>query len=78
LVAGKVASMGSSKYAYGFGDDLSQDGVRTVGHNGGAPGIYGQLTIFPVSGYAVAVLANRDPQGAIGVIQSVTTRLPAK
>lgn len=78
LIAGKVASMGSSRYAYGFSDELSGDGVRVVGHNGGAPGIYGQLLIFPDSGYVVAVLANRDPQGAIGVIQSVTTRLPAK
>lgn len=78
LMTGKVLAMGSSKYAYGFSDELSRDGVRVVGHNGGAPGIYGQLMIFPDSGYVVAVLANRDPQGAIGVIQSVTTRLPAK
>ena len=78
LIAGKVASMGSSRYAYGFSDELSGDGVRVVGHNGGAPGIYGQLLIFPDSGYVVAVLANRDPQGAIGVIQSISSRLPAK
>lgn len=78
LIAGKVTSMGTSKYAYGFSDDLSRDGVRMVGHNGGAPGIYGQLTIFPDTGYAVAVLANRDPQGAIGVLQAISTRLPAK
>jgi CubicO group peptidase (beta-lactamase class C family) len=48
-----------SRYGYGFEDD-GRDGVRIVGHGGGAPGIEAQLRIFPKLGYTVVVLANQD------------------
>jgi len=46
---------GPAKYAYGFGD-VEFNGVRTVGHNGGAPGIASDLTMFPDSGYTAVVM----------------------
>ncbi|MGH7459522.1 MAG: serine hydrolase domain-containing protein [Longimicrobiales bacterium] len=77
LIAGKVESGGSSKYAYGF-SDTSRDGVRWVGHGGGAPGMNGDLRIYPESGYVVAVLANLDPPAAGQVSAFIDLRLPKK
>jgi D-alanyl-D-alanine carboxypeptidase len=39
-------------------------GERVVGHNGGAPGISGQLDAYPDADYTVAVLSNYDPPAA--------------
>jgi len=75
---GKVAATrGASKYAYGFGD-YTAGGVRWFGHGGGAPGMNGELRIFPESGYAVAILANLDPPAASRLAEFLTERLPAK
>ena len=78
MTAGKVEARGAaSKYAYGFSDTIT-DGVRTIGHGGGAPGMNGELRIFPASGYIVAVLANLDPPAATRVADAVSERLPVK
>jgi CubicO group peptidase (beta-lactamase class C family) len=77
LTAGKVEMPGGgSKYAYGFGDEISADGVHCFGHGGGAPGMNGDLKICPQSGYVVAVLANLDPQAAGHASDFITARLP--
>jgi len=76
LTTGKVDVM-MGKYAYGF-VDRTTDGVRSVGHGGGAPGMNGDLLILPESGYVVAVLANRDPPAAQGVSEFVGNRLPTR
>lgn len=47
------------RYGYGF-EDETRDGVRVVGHGGGAPGVEAQLRIYPTLGYTTVVLANRD------------------
>ncbi|ABW16240.1 hypothetical protein Franean1_6906 [Parafrankia sp. EAN1pec] len=47
------------RYGYGF-LDRRINGTRVVGHNGGTPGYEADLAIYPESGYAVAILANRD------------------
>ena len=73
LSTGKVAA-GAGQYAYGFSDRVI-DGARAVGHNGGAPGQNGDLTIFPNSGYVVAVLANLDPPAAQRVADFIANRL---
>jgi len=65
------------RYAYGFGDEQI-NGVRCFGHNGGAPGMNGDLTICPVPGYIVAVLANMDPPAAEDISAFTTARLPAR
>jgi CubicO group peptidase (beta-lactamase class C family) len=77
LTTGKVDTPGPGKYAYGFGD-RTVEGVRSFGHSGGAPGMNGELEIYPQSGYVVAVLANIDPPAAQRIAEFVGNRLPAK
>jgi CubicO group peptidase (beta-lactamase class C family) len=74
LTSGKVETGRGDKYAYGFIESLS-DGVRSVGHGGGAPGMNGDLRIFPESGYVVAALANTG-FGASEAVSWVSGRLP--
>jgi D-alanyl-D-alanine carboxypeptidase len=76
LTTGKVDGPGAAKYAYGFGDSVV-NGVRWFGHGGGAPGMNGDLKIFPQSGYAIAVLANMDPPAASRISEFISSRLPA-
>jgi hypothetical protein len=73
LITGKVDA-GSGKYAYGF-QDSRKDGVGFVGHGGGAPGMNGELRIYPKSGYIVTVLANLDPPAATRVADFIDLRL---
>jgi len=75
LIAGKVDSGGGGRYAYGF-EDGRKDGVGAVGHGGGAPGMNGDLRIYPQSGYVVAVLSNLDPPAAQQVSAFLDLRLP--
>jgi D-alanyl-D-alanine carboxypeptidase len=75
LTTGKVAQPGGGRYAYGFGEETI-DGVRCFGHNGGAPGMNGELKICPAVGYVIAVLANMDPPAATGIANYVAIRLP--
>lgn len=75
LTTGKVDTPGGGRYAYGFDDEVV-NGTRCFGHNGGAPGMNGDLEICSGSGYVVAVLANMDPPAASGISNFVTARLP--
>ena len=77
LTTGHADTPTGSKYAYGFFDDR-QDGVRSFGHGGGAPGMNGDLRIFPQSGYVVAVLSNLDPPAAQRIATFAANRLPEK
>ena len=74
LTTGKVETPRGGKYAYGF-EDAIDGGVRSFGHSGGAPGMNGDLRIFPDSGYVVAALANTG-SGASQVVSWVGERLP--
>jgi len=64
LITGKVEALGREMYAYGFEDRRDVDGHGSVGHGGGAPGMNGDLRIYPKCGYVVAALANIDPPAA--------------
>ena len=75
LITGKADTGGGGKYAYGF-QDARKDGFGFVGHGGGAPGMNGELRIYPQSGYVVAVLANLDPPAATQIASFVDLRLP--
>lgn len=75
LIGGKVDTGGGRMYAYGF-EDARKDGVGAVGHGGGAPGMSGDLRIYPQSGYVVAVLSNLDPPAAPQVSAFLDLRLP--
>jgi D-alanyl-D-alanine carboxypeptidase len=72
LITGKT---GTPNYAYGFEDARNPDGWGAVGHGGGAPGMNGELRIFPASGHVVAVLANLDPPAAQRAWMFVELRL---
>ena len=65
-----------TRYAYGFEDARDADGNGWVGHGGGAPGMNGDLRIYPKSGYVVAVLANLDPPAAQRISDYLDPRLP--
>ena len=70
--SGKVEMGPGDKYAYLIGDSR-QDGHRTVGHGGGAPGINADLKIFTDLGFTVAAMSNYD--GAANAITTYATRL---
>ncbi len=75
LLTGKVDAFGG-RYAYGF-VDKTVNGLRAVGHGGGAPGMNGDLLIFPSTGWAVASLANLDPPAAERMSLFIANRFPA-
>ncbi len=77
LVTGKVKAGPRGRYAYGFEDARDPDGNGWVGHGGGAPGMNGDLKIYPKSGYVVAVLANMDPPAAQRISEYLDPRLPS-
>jgi D-alanyl-D-alanine carboxypeptidase len=77
LITGKV-NAGPARYAYGFEDARDANGNGWVGHGGGAPGMNGDLRIYPKSGYVIAVLANLDPPAAQRISEYLDPRLPAK
>lgn len=75
LTTGHTQITEGEKYAYGF-MDKTEGGVRSFGHGGGAPGMNGDLTIYPASGYVIVVLANLDPPAASRPANFVGNRLP--
>ena len=76
LLAGKVDPGYGFKYAFGFFDLRDERGNGWVGHGGGAPGMNGDLRIYPRSGYVVVVLANLDPPAAQRISDYLDPRLP--
>jgi D-alanyl-D-alanine carboxypeptidase len=75
LTAATVVTPGG-RYGLGF-MERDFNGVRAFGHGGGAPGMNGELLIFP-SDYVLVVLANMDPPAATEVARFIAARLPAK
>jgi hypothetical protein len=78
VLAGKVDSPrpggpAEDRYGYGFAD-VRINGVRIVGHNGGAPGYEGQLDMYPARGYTAVVLSNAD-RGATDAIRRLQDTL---
>jgi D-alanyl-D-alanine carboxypeptidase len=78
LITGKVKDGPGTRYAYGFEDARDADGNSWVGHGGGAPGMNGDLKIYPKSGYVVAVLTNIDPPAAQRISEYLDPRLPTQ
>jgi D-alanyl-D-alanine carboxypeptidase len=76
LTTGKVNTARGVKYAFGFMDDDTDATMRHFGHGGGAPGMNGELEIYPQSGYVIAVLSNLDPPAASRISDFVCNRLP--
>jgi D-alanyl-D-alanine carboxypeptidase len=76
LLAGKIDLGYRARYAFGFVDTRDESGNGWVGHGGGAPGMNGDLRIYPRSAYVVAVLANVDPPAAQRITDYLDPRLP--
>jgi CubicO group peptidase (beta-lactamase class C family) len=76
LITGKEEIVPGIGYAYGFEDHRDAEANGWVGHGGGAPGMNGDLRIYPTSGYVVVVLANLDPPVAQRVADFLDARLP--
>jgi D-alanyl-D-alanine carboxypeptidase len=75
LIQGKVDAGEGRRYAYGF-EDGRRDGAGAVGHGGSAPGMSGDLRIYPKTGYVVAALCNIDPPAARSVSRYLDLQLP--
>jgi D-alanyl-D-alanine carboxypeptidase len=77
VTTGKVdGPRGMGKYGYGFGDN-NLGGKRSVGHNGGFPGIAANFEMFPESGYTAVELMNTDPPALMPVAKAIRERIPA-
>jgi D-alanyl-D-alanine carboxypeptidase len=85
LEAGKLISkarlaeatkLQSERYGYGF--EVEGEGMlRSYGHGGGAPGINGDLHVFPQLGAVVVALSNLDPPAASRLAEYFAQRMPA-
>jgi D-alanyl-D-alanine carboxypeptidase len=63
------------QYGYGF-DVQGQGSLASYGHGGGAPGMNGELRVFPELGYVVVSLSNLDPPAASELVEFFTLRMP--
>jgi len=85
LESGKLISKASLaaattpyKDGYGFGFGIQGEGpLRGYGHGGGAPGMNGELRIFPQLGTVVISLSNLDPPAASRMVDFFSLRMPA-
>jgi D-alanyl-D-alanine carboxypeptidase len=77
ITTGKVDGGRGMKYGYGFGD-INMGGKRSVGHNGGFPGVATNLEMFPESGYTAVALMNTDPPALMPVAKAIRERIPGK
>ena len=84
LESGKLISKASLaatttpyKEHYGYGFGIQGEGpLRGYGHGGGAPGMNGELRIFPQLGYVVVSLSNLDPPAATRLVDFFSLRMP--
>jgi len=73
------AASPQSQEPYGFGLAIQGEGsLRSYGHGGGAPGMNGELRIFPALGYVVVSLSNLDPLAATDLVEYFALRMPDK
>lgn len=65
------------KQQYGFGFRIRGEGPSLgYGHGGGAPGMNGELRVYPQLGYVVISLSNLDPPAASRVVDYFALRMP--
>lgn len=62
-------------YGYGFGVQ-GKGPLRSYGHGGGAPGMNGELRIFPELGYVIVSLGNLDPPAASQLVEYFALLMP--
>lgn len=62
---------------YGYGFSLAGQGVLArYGHGGGAPGMNGELRVYPRLGYVTVSLSNLDPPAATDLLDHFEARMP--
>jgi CubicO group peptidase (beta-lactamase class C family) len=62
---------------YGFGMGVSEEPQgKRFGHGGGAPGMNGELRVYPRTDTVVVVLANLDPPAASRLADYFDERMP--
>lgn len=67
----------AQQYGYGFG--VSGEGsLQSYGHGGGAPGMNGDLRVFPQLGYVLVGLSNLDPPVASSLVEYFMLRMPVE
>jgi CubicO group peptidase (beta-lactamase class C family) len=62
-------------YGYGFSSQ-GEGSLRSYGHGGGAPGMNGELRVYPELGYVVVALSNLDPPTASSLAGFFRNRMP--
>lgn len=67
---------GLEGYGYGFGIE-GEGAARSYGHSGGAPGMNGELRVYPQLGYVLVGLSNLDPPAASRLVDFFAARMPA-
>ncbi len=71
------ATKPQSDVPYGYGLDIRGEGsLHSYGHGGGAPGMNGELRVFPELGYVVVILSNMDPPAASRLLEFFDRRMP--
>jgi D-alanyl-D-alanine carboxypeptidase len=66
------------RQGYGFGFGAGRRPSPYYGHSGGAPGMNGELRIFPRLGYVVVALSNLDPPAASELVTVFVDRMPTE
>jgi D-alanyl-D-alanine carboxypeptidase len=77
VMTGKMKTPRAGEYGYGFGVETI-DGKRTVGHNGGAPGIAADFAMYPDSGFTTVLLMNCDPPAMMPIAKELRALVPGK
>jgi CubicO group peptidase (beta-lactamase class C family) len=74
VMTGVVPADYGGRDGYGF-ETRVVNGVRIVGHQGGAPGVSNQVDFYPDLGYVMIVLGNSDASGAQEIAKQVRTTI---
>ncbi len=67
---GRQAMRGNMQYGYGIGEHTT-NGHRSVGHNGGGPGIAADFRIYPELGYTTVLFSNYTSRAFRGLARAL-------
>jgi D-alanyl-D-alanine carboxypeptidase len=73
-----TTNQGKNRRPYGFGFMIHTGDLPGFGHSGGAPGMNGELQVFPEAETILVVLSNLDPPAATRVATFINNRLPLR
>lgn len=75
LAQATTAQIQENWYGFGFGVG-GEDAARWYGHNGGSPGVNGDLRVYPKLGRVVVAFSNLDPPTADALVDYYERRMP--